>query len=203
MSALEQTITESVSTLPRTKREAGMLITQIGRGLLSRSRKTAKLKRRIAKWKQKATALEEERKELDALCMEELHPLADNLADFATPQWDELVEKGTRTIRFGTGEMRLRDIGRPTIEVKDRDAFFREARRKGLARKVIRTTIEPNLDALHDDLVLAKRLSSVTVVYTTKLEIRPKHTDDRLEAAVPGEEDEWSWTIASPRTKRD
>jgi phage host-nuclease inhibitor protein Gam len=203
MSALEQTAEEAISGPPRNKREAGMLITRIGRALLARSRKAAKLKRRISKWKQKATALEEERKELDALCIEELHPLADDLADFATPQWDELAEKGTRTIRFGTGEMRLRDIGRPTITVKDPEAFFREARRKGLARKLIRTIEQPNIDALHDDLALAKRFSSVSITFVTKLEIRPKHADDRLEASVPAEEDEWSWSIASPRTKRE
>lgn len=187
---------------PRSRREAATLITRIGRGLLNRSRKRNQLLRRIAKFKKQATKLQEEEKELTALCLAEIGPIADEVADFSIEEWEMLHEKGTRTIRYGTGEVRLRDVGKPTISVKHNDvaAFFREAKRKGLARKLIRVVREPNIDALHDDLDLAERLRTVSVVYTTKIEVRPRHIDDRLEASVT--EDEWNWEIAAPRARQ-
>lgn len=185
---------------PRTKREAASYLTRIGQGLLGRSRKRSRLLRRIAKFKRQATKLQEEEKELTALCLAELGPYADELADFSTEGWEGLREKGTRTIRYQTGEVRLRDVGKPTITVLDRAAFFREVRRRGLTRRLVRVTREPNVDALHDDIELAKRLRSVSVAYTTKLEIRPRHTDDRLEASVT--EDEWEWEIVTPRARQ-
>lgn len=203
MSVQEASPEETPPSPPTTKREAASLITHIGRGLLTRSRKRKTLQRRIARWQKKATALQEEEKELTAACLEELEPFADDIADFSITKWDELKEKGTRTIRYATGEVRLRAVGKPTITIKNNDvvAFFREVRRKGLARTCIRILEEPNIDALHDDLSLAARLKTVEVAYTTKLEIRPTHSDDRLESTVAGEG--WAWEIAASRAKKE
>jgi len=181
-----------------TKRDIGSRITQVGRGITKRNRTHASLQKRIARYQAKATKLREEMKELDAACLAELGVHADVIADFSIDNWDSLVEKGTRLIRYGTGEFRLRDIGRPTIEVADKEAFFREARRKGVARKVIRHSEEPDLEALRDNLELADRMRTVSVIFTTKMEIRPRHVDERLES-VYGER---SWSIVEPKGKK-
>lgn len=181
-----------------TKRTMGTRITTIGHGLIRRSRKRKVLERRIANFRKKATKLQEELKELDAACLAELGVPADEIAGFSLAHWDELAARGTRLIRYGTGEFRLRDIGHPAIDIADKDAFYAEARRKGVARKVIRRNIEPNIEALRQDLELAKRMRTVNVTYTTKMEIRPRHTDDRLESPLA---DEHTWTIVEPKRK--
>ncbi len=180
-----------------TKRTIGTLMTLVGRGILGRNRKRAALLRRIAKHKKKATELQEEAKELNEACIAELSVHADEIADFCLANWEDVVSKGSRMVRFGTGEFRLRDVGRPTISVPDAEAFFREARRKGVARKVIRRLYEPDLEALRNDLELAKRMRTVQIAYTTKMEVRPRHTEERLESP----KDERQWTIVEPKRK--
>lgn len=186
--------------LPENRRQAATLMSRIGHELIRRSRANARYDKKIAKTKERLTKLQEEKKEVSSATMELLSALADRLSDYCLEHWERLIEKGMRTIKFPTGEVRQRDVGKPTIVIKDKDAFFAEVRRKRHATRLIRRgPEEPDLEALHDNIELAESLRTVEVIRTTKLEIRPAHTGkDRLEADLA---DRLEWEVPTSRSR--
>jgi phage host-nuclease inhibitor protein Gam len=187
---------------PTTKREAGSLMAKLGHRLLSTLRSDARDTRRIAKFRQKANRLEKERKERYETNLEELGTLGSLLASFSFKNWIALHTKGTRLIRYGTGEVRLRDVGKPTIRVKDVGKFYEYVRKHGKARTFMRhPPPEPDLEALRKDPDFAKKCPFVEWSEDTKIELRPKHTDEYLMAVVL-EEKPLVWEIGPEKKKK-
>jgi len=193
------TVPDVPLTLPTSRREAARLLSRIGIRLNRWAATEAMFDKKIAKAQKRITLLQEQKKQVSQIEIEDARATANLLMAFALSGWDRLIEKGMRTIRFATGEIRKRDVPRPRIVISDPDAFIREVRRKGLAKKLVRKIERPNLDAIQDDLSLAEGLRSVSIVFDTKVEIRPNRSGGlRLEAS----ERDYEWEITKPRAPK-
>ncbi|HYE23027.1 MAG TPA: host-nuclease inhibitor Gam family protein [Candidatus Paceibacterota bacterium] len=196
-------LTDLIPVTPTSRREAASLLSRIGVALNKRSSIEARCDKRLAKLQQKMTAVQEQKKALSNPELLKATAVANVLIEFVLSRWDELVERGMRTVRFSTGEIRQRDVPRPSFSIKggDTDAFFKEVRRKGLARKLIRRGADaPNLQALQEDPELAKRLKTVTTIFDTKIEIRPNKSGDvRLEGSLPEDPSDITWEVTKPK----
>ena len=189
-------------TLPTTRREAASILSRIGARLNRWAINEAHFDKKIAKHQKRITYLQEQKKQISHLEIEDARASADFLFAYALAGWDTLIEKGTRTIRLATGEVRQRDVPRPRVIIRgdDVDAFMREVRRRGLAKRLIRKVEKPNLEAIQDDLSLAEGLRTVEVVYDTKVEIRPNRSGEmRLEAS---RRDLGAWEVVKPKARK-
>jgi len=195
---------EVPSAPPTTRREAARLLSYIGVHLNRWASNEARIDRSIARYQKRITQLQEQKKQVSHLELQPAREIAALLADYALTGWDALVEKGTRTIRFATGEVRMRDVPRPRIVLtQGKSAFLTEARRKNRARALIRKVEEPNLDAIQKDLTLAEGMRSVEIVYDQKVELRPNRSGDlRLEGSHAPDAYEIEWDIARPKAQR-